>query len=108
MLPGHYPQLANRRFTPEGWLEYDRNFHIKAAADPSLKWDVIDPNLWQLATTGPAPSACPACGAAHPLFTSGHCPFRPYRQLPGSGFASNSTSTAFPGRPVCRNFNAGR
>ena len=23
-------------------------FRIKAAADPSLKWDIIEPSLWQL------------------------------------------------------------
>ena len=72
---------ANRRFMPEGWLDYDRQFRIKAAADPSLKWDVIEPSLWQLATTGRTRSACWACGAAHPPSISGRCPFHPYQQL---------------------------
>ena len=97
---------SNRRFTPEGWLEYDRKFRINAAADPSLKWDIIDPNLWQLATTGRARCACQACRAAHPPSANGRCPFRPYQQF--SGFASNSKGTASPGQLVCRNFNAGR
>ena len=101
---------ASCRFTPEGWLEYDRKFRIKAAAEPSLKWDIIDPNLWQLATTGRARSACMACGAAHPPSANGRCPFRPYQESYQQfcGFASNSKGSASPGQSVCRNFNAGR
>ena len=31
--------------TPLGWLDYDRAFHQQAAADPSLRWNTLQPGL---------------------------------------------------------------
>ena len=36
---------ANGRFVPEFWLDHDRQFQTKAAANPTLSWDVIELNL---------------------------------------------------------------
>jgi len=95
---------ANRRFTPEGWLDYDRQFRLLAAASPTRRWDIIDGNLWQLATTGRARQACSFCGMTHQPFPSGRCLFRQSRQPP-----SGAVSTDFHnGRPICRNYQLNR
>ena len=95
---------ANRRFLPEGWLDYDYQFRQAAAADTSLRWDHIEATIWQLTTAGKARPVCPSCSTVHPLAASGRCPFRPSR--PAASFSS--FSGLFQGKPICRNFNADR
>ena len=95
---------ANRRFQPAAWLNYDRSFCQFAAANPLSKWDNIEANLWQLATTGLARPACAACQTPHPPTPAGGCPFRAFRQS-SSPHASGAGGATFQGRPICQNYN---
>ena len=81
---------ANKDFNPSAWLKYDLNFHRRAAAVPSLRWDCADPHLRSLSFTGPhvcltQTVTCFRCGAAGHVSTK--CNFRrpsraPRPQLP--------------------------
>ena len=95
---------ANRKFLPDAWLEYDRQFRSAAANDTARKWNVVEPNAWQLATSGRARPVCSKCSLTHPPSTSGNCPFRANRAEANSSNTSiNAPSVG--GRPICRNFN---
>ena len=96
---------ANRKFVPDGWLEYDRQFRRAAASNPARRWDVIDHNIWQLSTTGKARTPCFACSLVHPPSAGGQCPFRPSRATP---FGGAHSSPSVGGHPICRNFNWAR
>ena len=95
---------ANRRYFADGWMDYDRQFRASAASSPQAKpWDVIDPNIWQLTTSGKTRPTCLACHLVHPPAGGNRCLFRA------------STSTTGPqatpvhgNRPICRNFNQQR
>jgi len=95
---------ANRRFTPEGWLDYDQQFRQMAARDASLPWDAIHATLWQLTTTGKARPTCPSCQMVHPPAPSGSCPFRP----PSASANTSHNSGLFQGKQICKNFNNNR
>ena len=47
---------ASRQFYPEAWLSHDRQFRPAAAGSTALRWNTIDPTLWQLTMTGKARS----------------------------------------------------
>ena len=99
---------ANRRFVPEGWLDYDRQFRLAASADPSKKWDTLDVNIWQITTTGKSRPTCTTCNMSHPPSPNGACLFRPSRSSPVSTASSWSPTAYHQGRPICRNFNQGK
>ena len=96
---------ANRRLYAEGWLEYDQLFRQAAARDAQKPWDVIEPTLWQLATTGKARPTCSQCRTVHPATSSGNCPFRT-RQTASS--TSTTFNPEFQGKQICRSYNANR
>ena len=90
---------ANQKFHADRWLAYDCQFCTAAAANPSLRWDVVEPTLWQLTLTGKARPPCFACRLPHPL--SRHCPFRSCaRHQP-----SFHRPTTVRNHEVCHNFN---
>ena len=97
---------ANRRFTCEGWLDYDRQFRQAAASNPGMRWDNIDANIWQLTTSNRARPACSDCGMNHQPFPAGRCLFCRSSQTAAPSTAS-STNT-YKGRPICRNFQSSR
>ena len=41
----NYIVLASRRFKPYAWLQYDTQFRLKMASDPSISWSTADPEL---------------------------------------------------------------
>ena len=65
---------CNQKYSEDDWLAYDRQFRAAAASNPRLRWDVIEPTIWQLTLTNKARPVCFACRLAHPY--SGRCPFR--------------------------------
>ena len=98
---------ANKKFFPDAWLAYDRQFRLACANDPSRSWNVVDANMWQLTMTGKSRPTCTACFLVHPLSGGGRCPFRSH----SSQAIAHTASTSRPreiihdGREVCRNYN---
>ena len=90
---------ANKKFYPDAWLAYDRQFRTACAADFTRRWNIIDPNMWQLTMTGKARPPCSSCFIVHPLDAKGRCPFRPFHQN------FHSQEPFYKGREICRNFN---
>ena len=89
---------ANRKFHPDGWLAYDRQFRSAASLNKTLRWDVVEPTLWQLTMTGTKRQPCFNCQLPHPQ--GARCPFRASARRQ-SGF----TRATHKGREVCYNFN---
>ena len=89
---------ANRKFHPDGWLAYDRQFRSAASLNKTLRWDVVEPTLWQLTMTGTKRQPCFNCQLPHPQ--GARCPFRASARQQ-SGF----TRATHKGREVCYNFN---
>ena len=98
---------ANRKFYPDAWLAYDRQFRMACASAPTRRWDQVDANMWQLSMTGKARPVCTACSLVHPLSGGGRCPFRPFNSAgaPLSSSTSRPREVLHNGREVCRNFN---
>ena len=77
---------ASVSYPLQSWLNYDVQFRMLAASDPSLRWDTRHPDLWLQCIT---PSGiqqskrwpCPYCGATNHF--PDRCPFRtnPSKQL---------------------------
>lgn len=96
---------ASQKFSPDGWLAYDRQFRAAAAREPQRRWDAVDPTTWQLTMTGKAYPPCFSCRLPHPPSSIGRCPFRgAARQQPGPA----SRAVTPESREVCRNFNVRR
>ena len=89
---------ANQKFRSDGWLAYDSQFRAAASNNRGLRWDVVDPTLWQLTITGTKRSSCFNCHLPHPQ--GAHCPFRPGSRQ-SSGFAARSTAS----QEICHNYN---
>ena len=89
---------ANRMFHPDGWLAYDRQFRSAASLNKTLRWDVVEPTLWQLTMTGTKRQPCFNCQLPHPQ--GARCPFRA-----GARQQSGFTRATHKGREVCYNFN---
>lgn len=98
---------ASRRFTPEGWLDYDSQFRQAVANVPSMRWDSIDANIWQLTTSGKARHSCGHCGTTHQPFPSGRWLFHQSRTQ-STGTFTGSSAPIFNGRPICCNFQHNR
>ena len=114
---------ANAEHPMSEWLNYDIKFRTKAANDPSLRWDVRDPDLWLECMTAKAMLSqrwpCPHCGATNHF--PDRCPFRPSSSSSGTTNtgASDTGSGArqqhsgrpsYPRRaqrqpPICRDYN---
>ena len=90
---------ASRQFYPEAWLSYDRQFRRAAAGSTALRWNTIDPTLWQLTMTGKARPSCPTCHTQH----HGRCSFRGDAFRPSQ--ARQPDARHKDGRAICRNFN---
>ena len=60
-------QLAQKH-GGQGWLEYDRIFPHQAAADPSIRWNTLNPSLMVATVLSSSPSSsspiCPHCQEA--------------------------------------------
>ena len=41
----NYIILASRRFQPHAWLQYDIQFRLKKASNPSMSWSTADPEI---------------------------------------------------------------
>ena len=39
-------KLGAKRSTGLGWKDYDQQFRLKKAKDPSVSWGVVDQELW--------------------------------------------------------------
>ena len=48
-------RFAAKKWKGVGWRHYDEKFRQLMAAKPSTPWDLIDPNMWLLYVTAPAP-----------------------------------------------------
>ena len=117
---------ASVSYPLQSWLNYDVQFRMLAASNPSLRWDTRHHDLWLQCIT---PSSvqqssrwpCPFCGATNHF--PNRCPFRANssRQLPSgqrndtggqsSGasksvtFSKNPSSNPRPGYVYCWDFN---
>ena len=115
---------ASVSYSLQSWLNYDVQFRMLAASNPSLRWDTRHPDLWLqcLTTAGTQQSnrwPCPFCGAT--THFPNRCPFRanspthlPSEQRNDSGRQSSGTSRSFtlandppstPRQTYCRDFN---
>ena len=67
---------ASNEYQNNRWLAYDRRFRQQAASQPSCKWSIIEPTLWNLAFTGQARAS--RCRHCFSLFhQSKDCEFAP-------------------------------
>ena len=89
---------GHKKFRCDGWLAYNIQFRAAASDNPALRWDVVDPNVWQLTMAGAKRSPCFICHLPHPRGM--RCSFRPGSRKP-SGFAARSTTR----QEICHNFN---
>ena len=56
---------SSRLFQAYTWLQYDAQFRLKLASNPTMKWSVTDPELvatWLSADASKHKPACYACG----------------------------------------------
>ena len=75
---------CSRRFQPYAWLQYDAQFRLKIASNPSMSWSVADPEFiasWLTADAIKHKSTCFSCG--NPDHLSSDCPLRPSTKEPG-------------------------
>ena len=91
--PGLAPELfqylafisrCSCRFQPYAWLQYDAQFRLKIASNPSMSWSVADPEFiasWLTADAIKRKSTCFSCG--NPDHLSSDCPLRPSTKEPG-------------------------
>ena len=82
----------SRRFKPYAWLQYDAQFRLKLASNPSIKWSDTDTELiatWLSADAAREKPACFACG--NPEHLASDCPWK------GSGTSNSSVLNC----PVC-------
>ena len=69
---------SSLRFQPYAWLQYDIQFRLKLAANPSLRWASTDTELvatWLSADAAKRTASCFSCGC--PDHLSADCPLRP-------------------------------
>ena len=65
-----------QEYRGDSWIEYDRRFHLSAAANGTKVWACINPTLWNLAFTGNAKtSRCTHCFSL--IHTSSDCEWAP-------------------------------
>ena len=75
---------SSRRFQAYAWLQYDAQFRLKLASNPTMKWSVTDPELvatWLSADASKHKPACYACG--NPEHLSSDCPWKASQTAPG-------------------------
>ncbi len=73
-----------------GWLEYDRAFRQQSSADPSIRWNSLNPSLMVLAAPSTTPgSFCPHCQEVD--HSPPDCALLPFLERPGT--------RQFPARP---------
>ena len=96
---------ASVSYSLQSWLNYDVQFRMLAASNPSLHWETRNPDLWLqcLMTSGTQQSnrwPCPFCGAT--THFPNQCPFRansptqlPSEQWNYSGGQPSGTSKSF-------------
>ena len=75
---------ASCRFQPYAWLQYDSQFRLKLAANPSLCWTATDPELtatWLSADAAKIKQLCYTCGS--PDHFAPNCPLKPSASDPG-------------------------
>lgn len=66
----NYIILASRRFQPHAWLQYDIQFRLKKASNPSMSWSTADPELtatWLSADAILPKINCYLCGSPNHL-----------------------------------------
>ncbi len=103
-----------------GWLEYDQAFRQQSSADPSIRWNSLNPSL-MAATVLAAPSTTPGSFCPHCQEVD-HSPpdcallsVDPFLEMPGTQSVPSSSQTSPPNRPsplgptseICRRFNRG-
>lgn len=75
---------SSRRFQAYAWLQYDAQFRLKMASNPSMKWSHTDPELiatWLSADASKNKPVCFACG--NPEHLSSDCPWKSSHRAPG-------------------------
>ena len=96
-LVSYKPQLApdlfryqgfitrtSRRFKAYAWLQYDAQFRLKLALNPTMTWSATDSELiatWLSADAARNKPACYACG--NPEHLSVDCPWKTTQKAPG-------------------------
>ena len=68
----NYIVLASRRFRPYAWLQYDTQFRLKMASDPSISWSTEDPEEMATWLSADAVLNCFTCGS--PEHMASACP----------------------------------
>ena len=99
---------AHHEYRNDSWLNYDRRFRLRVAAQPGRSWAAIDSTIWNLAFAGQAKATqCNHC------FSFAHCTSRCHlnegqpekKQVFLSGCLSDSLTNRFRGCPICFKWN---
>ena len=75
---------TSRRFQTYAWLQYDSQFRLKLAANPTMRWSVSDPELiatWLSADATKIKQPCFTCGS--PDHFAPNCPLKAPSTAPG-------------------------
>ena len=75
---------TSRRFQTYAWPQYDSQFRLKLAANPSMRWSISDPELiatWLSADATKIKQPCFTCGSPDHFATN--CPLKPLSTAPG-------------------------
>ena len=68
----HNVRLGARRFGGSGWMNYDTQFRLKKAQDPTASWSLVDHELWLLYMNTPSLQT-PSLGRKCYDFNKGWC-----------------------------------
>ena len=95
---------ANNEYQNNLWLAYYRQFRHQATSQPSCRWSVIKPTLWNLAFTGQARAS--HCRHCFSLFhQSKDCEFAPTVITSSSHDPPPPFHTPGRRRFICRQWN---